>query len=64
VHVNVETKTALLKGYSHSGQMAKAESLFESMCTAQGKSVPQVNRKSVEAFSQPSVHIHIAYSKK
>lgn len=34
MHVNVETKTALLKGYAHSGQMAKGEALFESMCSA------------------------------
>lgn len=32
MHVNVETKTALIKGYAHSGQMAKAHSLFQSMC--------------------------------
>lgn len=30
--VNVETKTALMKGFAHSGQMAKAYALFESMC--------------------------------
>jgi pentatricopeptide repeat protein len=36
-HVNVETKTALLKGLSHAGHMKKAEALFASMTTAQGE---------------------------
>jgi pentatricopeptide repeat protein len=36
-HVNVETKTALLKGLSHAGHMRKAEALFASMATAQGE---------------------------
>ncbi len=36
-HVNVETKTALLKGYAHAGQLHKAMSLFEAMCGAKGK---------------------------
>lgn len=35
--INVETKTALLKGYCHSGQMQKAMVLFETMCTAKGE---------------------------
>lgn len=30
--VNVETKTALIKGYSHSGDMARSSEIFESMC--------------------------------
>jgi pentatricopeptide repeat protein len=41
LHVNVETKTALLKGYAHSGQIAKGEALFESMCSAQCKSAQE-----------------------
>lgn len=36
-HVNVETKTALIKGFAHSGQISKAEALFTSMCGAQKK---------------------------
>lgn len=36
-HVNVETKTALIKGYAHSGQMAKADALFTSMCNSPGR---------------------------
>ena len=38
IHVSVETKTALLKGFAHSGQIAKAESLFTSMCESSRKS--------------------------
>ncbi len=37
IHVNVETKTALIKGFAHSGQMAKADSLFTSMCNLPGR---------------------------
>lgn len=36
-HVNIETKTALLKGYVHSGEIAKAEKLFVSMCESKAK---------------------------
>lgn len=36
-HVNVETKTALLKGYVHSGEISKAENLFVSMCNEKGR---------------------------
>jgi pentatricopeptide repeat protein len=36
MHVNVETKTALMKGYAHAGQLHKAMSLFETMCAAKG----------------------------
>ena len=36
-HINIETKTALLKGYCHSGQMQKAMDLFETMSTAKGE---------------------------
>ena len=34
--ISVETKTALMKGYAHSGQIKKAEALFESMCNVKG----------------------------
>ncbi|CAJ1905814.1 unnamed protein product [Cylindrotheca closterium] len=37
-HVNVETKTALIKGYVHSGEIAKAESVFLPMCECKAKS--------------------------
>jgi pentatricopeptide repeat protein len=39
MHVNVETKTALLKGYAHSGVMLKGAELFKSMCLSRGKCV-------------------------
>jgi pentatricopeptide repeat protein len=35
--VNVETKTAMIKGFAHSGQMAKADLLFQSMCNEKGR---------------------------
>jgi pentatricopeptide repeat protein len=38
-HVNVETLTALMKGYVHSGDITKAEKLFLSMCNAKGEYV-------------------------
>jgi hypothetical protein len=37
MHVNVETKTALLKGLTHSGQMQKAGAMFEHMCTSRDR---------------------------
>lgn len=37
MHVNVETKTALLKGYALSGMMLKGAELFKSMCLSKGK---------------------------
>jgi pentatricopeptide repeat protein len=37
MHINVETKTALLKGYAHSGMMLKGTELFMSMCLSEGK---------------------------
>jgi len=37
LHINVETKTALLKGYAHAGKVEKAEALFDSMCQERGK---------------------------
>lgn len=39
MHVNVETKTALLKGYAHSGVMLKGAELFKGMCLSKGKCV-------------------------
>lgn len=36
-HVNAYTQTALLKGYAHSGESFKAESLFWKMCAAKNK---------------------------
>lgn len=38
-HVNVETKTALIKGYVHSGEIAKAEKIFLSTCESKGMNV-------------------------
>jgi pentatricopeptide repeat protein len=35
--VNIETKTALIKGLAHSGQMAKAYAIFSSMCSSQAR---------------------------
>jgi pentatricopeptide repeat protein len=36
-HINIETCTALLKGYSLAGMIHKADDLFESMCSAKGE---------------------------
>lgn len=33
-YISVETKTALMKGYSHSGDIAKVDALFHSMCAS------------------------------
>jgi pentatricopeptide repeat protein len=35
--ISVETMTALMKGFAHSGQIAKAEKLFNSMCESRSK---------------------------
>jgi pentatricopeptide repeat protein len=35
--LNVEANTALLKGFAHSGEIAKAMHLFENMCTTKGE---------------------------
>lgn len=35
--IAVETKTALMKGYSHSGDIAKADALFHAMCVSKCK---------------------------
>ena len=37
IHISVEIKTALLKGYAHSGMILKADKLFESMCNGASK---------------------------
>jgi len=37
-HISVETKTALLKGICHSGDIGKAHELFSSMCLSKAKS--------------------------
>ena len=46
-HVNVETQTALLKGYSHSGQLLKAEALFEKMCRKNISNKARANIRSL-----------------
>jgi len=48
-HVNVETKTALMKGFAHSGQMAKADTLFASMCAAKAR-VDRPNVRTVNTI--------------
>jgi pentatricopeptide repeat domain (PPR motif) len=37
IHVNVHTKTALMKGYAHSGRIDKAEKIYLDMQTHQGQ---------------------------
>lgn len=37
VHVSVQAKTALLKGYAHSGQMKKGAELYRDMCASAGR---------------------------
>ena len=37
VHVSVQAKTALLKGYAHSGQMRKGAELYRDMCASAGR---------------------------
>jgi pentatricopeptide repeat protein len=37
MHISVETKTALLKGICHSGNIRKAHELFDSMCQSKAK---------------------------
>jgi pentatricopeptide repeat protein len=34
--ISVELQTALLKGFAHCGDMAKADALFHRMCSSQG----------------------------
>lgn len=47
-HVNVETKTALLKGFSHSGQLQKSETYFEPMCS---KKIPKKDRANIRSLN-------------
>mmetsp|Transcript_35286 Transcript_35286/g.85411 ORF Transcript_35286/g.85411 Transcript_35286/m.85411 type:complete len:765 (-) Transcript_35286:91-2385(-) len=48
-HCNVETKTALLKGYSHSGLLSKADKLFDEMVTS--KSTAELpNTRTLNTF--------------
>ena len=37
MEVNVQAKTALLKGYAHSGMLRKGSQLFADMCSEKGK---------------------------
>jgi pentatricopeptide repeat protein len=37
VEVNVQAKTALLKGYVHSGMLREGSHLFDDMCSKKGK---------------------------
>jgi len=37
VHVSVQAKTALLKGYAHSGQIRKGAELYREMCSSAGR---------------------------
>lgn len=37
LHINVQAKTALLKGYAHSGRLREGGELFEEMCRSKGK---------------------------
>ena len=48
-HVNVETKTALMKGFAHSGQIAKADNLFSSMCSEKAR-VDRPNVRTVNTI--------------
>ena len=48
-NVNVETKTALIKGFAHSGQMAKADNLFSSMCCSRAR-VDRPNVRTVNTI--------------
>lgn len=40
--VNIETNTALLKGYAHAGMMHKGASLFQKICREKGRQGPNV----------------------
>lgn len=37
MHVNVQAKTALLKGYAHSGMIHKGAEFFRGMCCSKGE---------------------------
>lgn len=59
--VTVELKTALLKGYSHSGHMAKADALFQQMCVAGGKMTRKSEREQPQrrvTFFHTHTHTH------
>lgn len=42
VPINIETNTALLKGYAHAGLMHMGASLFQKMCRGKGRNRPNV----------------------
>lgn len=65
MQVNVQAKTALLKGYAHSGRIRQGADLFREMCRSKGEqSVYYMLDDGVRDMVQTHLPHHILYREK